>query len=37
VKSAAFLLFMVALFFSGAPAIAVCLAVLGGVGWLLWR
>ena len=35
--SAAFLLFLVAVVFSGAPAVAVGLGLLGVVGWLLWK
>lgn len=36
-RNAAFLLFLVAVIFSGAPAVAVGLGLLGVVGWLLWR
>ena len=30
-------LFLVAVVFSGAPAVAVGLGLLGVVGWLLWK
>lgn len=36
-RTAAFLLFLVAVIFSGAPVVAVGLALLGVVGWILWK
>jgi hypothetical protein len=36
-KSAAFLLFMVAVVFSGAPAVALGLAAAGAALWWFWR
>lgn len=36
-KSAAFLLFLVAVVFSGAPAVALGLAGAGAVLWWFWR
>ncbi len=36
-KTAAFLLFVVATVFSGAPAVVLGVAAVGAVAWLLWR